>query len=212
MMPSSADLVGTLLAGVDVILKAAGATRVPTPDLSGLAGTADGLVAVYEDTQSFVGVASYSSVAALREGWLQAQEDVALLTSNSLASLGAKAWDGYLVLLSTQAIPEREVAAVTAIRANTRRLRKLVIAPSDETTAATPERLSNFLRRELAPLLPLYLPRDRSFQDPVKALPHRLKVPGMTATDIKTVLEAYDAGSPMVVALHTQRLSAEGLS
>ncbi len=211
-MPSSADLVGTLLAGVDVILKAAGATRVPTPDLSGLAGTADGLVAVYEDTQIFVGVASYSSVAALREGWLQAQEDVALLTSNSLASLGAKAWDGYLVLLSTQAIPEREVAAVTAIRANTRRLRKLVIAPSDETTAATPERLSNFLRRELAPLLPLYLPRDGSFQDPVKALPHRLKVPGMTATDIKTVLEAYDAGSPMVVALHRQRLSAEGLS
>jgi hypothetical protein len=211
-MPSSADLVGTLLARVDAILQSAGATRVPTPDLSGLAGTADGLVAVYEDTQSFVGVASYTSVAALREGWLQAQEDLALLTSSSIASLGAKAWDGYLVLLSTQAIPEREVAAVTAIRGNTRRLRKLVIAPSDETAAATPERLSNFLRRELAPLLPLDLPRDGTYQDPVKALPQRLKVPGMTATDITTVLDAYDAGSPMVVALHQQRLSAEAHS
>ena len=212
MTHSSPELVGNLLAGVDAILKSAGATRVPTTELSGLAGSAEGLVAVYEDTQSFVGVASFTTVPGLREGWLQAQEDLALLTSSSIATLGAKAWDGYLVLLSTQAIPEREVAAVTAIRGNTRRLRKLVIALGDEVSAATPERLSNLLRRELAPLLPLELRRDATYQDPVGALPQRVKVPGMTAFDIKTVLDAYDAGSPMVVALHQQRLSAEGHS
>lgn len=208
MTPTSADLMGGLLGGVDAILKSAGATRVPTRKLSGLTGNVDGLVAVYEDAQSFVGLASYASVASLRDGWLQAQEDLALFSSNSISSLGAKAWDGYLVLLSTQAIPEREVAAVTAIRGNTRRLRKLVVAP-DDVASATPERLARFLRRELAPLLPLDLPKNGTYQDPVKALPQRLNVAGMAATDIKTVLDAYDAGSPMVVALHQQRLSKE---
>lgn len=212
MIPTADDLRGTLLAGVDAILRSAGAKRVPATDLSGLAGTGEGLVAMYEDTQSFVGVAMFTSVAALREGWLQAQEDLARLTSTSVTALGAKAWDGYLVLLTTQAVPEREVAAVTAIRGNTRRLRKLVLAPGDEAATATAERLGSFLRRELAPLLPLDLPRDGKYQDPVRALPQRLKVAGMTAADIATVLDAYEAGSPMVVALHKQRLSTEGHS
>lgn len=190
----------SMIAIVDRILQANGAVRVAVEESQ----RGDSyLSAAYEDNYSFIGVAYFISMSNLIDHWLDAQEELERLTSRAIVHLGAKAWDGYLVLLTEQPISRLTMASVTAIRSNTRQLRKLVIA-RDDLAADKGVSLESTVGRSLTPLLPLTVPRVASFVDPVSTLPDRLKVVGLSRDDIEAVVIAHSLGLPMIATLHTR--------
>jgi hypothetical protein len=196
-----------LLAVVDVVLSSANSKRIPTDALEDWGV----LAAAYEDPHSFVGVAYFPSLSGLIAGWLDAQERLGRLAS-TVTQLGAKAWDGYLVLLCDQSSSPDTAAEVTAIRSNTRRLRKLVITGDDLMQGDQPIPPVVAVRRALAPLLPIDVPPDSGFVDPVSTLSARITVPGLEASDIDVVVEAHELGLPMVAALHERLRHRSGRS
>jgi hypothetical protein len=162
---------------------------------------------LYEDVHSVIGVVACNTVEELIEVWLAAQDDVTSIMSGVIPSTNSKAWDGYLVAATEQVPRDEQVAEVAAIRANTRRLRKLVMTGDDIGRDAI--RFRNGIRRCLAPLLPLEIQQQGPAADPISGLPSRVSVPGMTSQDVLVVIEAYETGVPPLQALH-ERVTARG--
>ena len=66
-------------------------------------------------------------------GWLQAQAALVDLISAFFHRSDAKAWEGYLVLLTPSVLPHDAALEVTEIRRNTTHVRKLVATGDEET-------------------------------------------------------------------------------
>lgn len=192
-MTASSDL----LVLVDGLLASAGMRRVIPPNLTSL-------WAVYEDVYAVVGVAEFESIDQLVTGWLDAQEELAGLMSASVTNIGAKAWDGYLILICLQNPIGEELAQLSEIRSNTRRTRKLLLV-QDSTLAAMSKDLHGSrrqVRRALAPLMPLDIPDSSKFVDPVEELPTRLQVPGFEVEDLRILVSSYEGREPLVAKMH----------
>src|SRR6267378_4471682 len=125
---------------------------------------------LYEDPYSIASVAVYETWHELTTGWIQLQESLVELISHYWTRADAKAWDGYLVLL-TPATPTSSVEA-EAIRYNTTRLRKL-LATGDDL-----RRLSD-ITRVLAPLLPLDAIATTADETALEMLPRLLAPHGI---------------------------------
>ncbi len=124
--------------------------------------------------------------------------------------IGAKAWDTYLVLVVDEPITTTHSPAVAEIRGNTRYARKLVISIDD--LVSDPTRPDEFnLARSLAPILPLVLPANIAFRDPLSTLPERLKATGVDEQTLGAVITAHRRGLPLIAELHT-RLTGEEVS
>jgi hypothetical protein len=149
----------------------------------------------FEDAYGVVGVSVYETWGDLAGRWQDAQGDLVRLISEYISKAEAKAWDGYLVLL-TPAVSTAGREGVDQIRYDTSRLRKLV---------ADGEELGSLGEIEdvLLPLLPL---------DPVipalaegsalDLLPELLEGRGIAPTSTARLLDAYTAGEPLVEGLH----------
>lgn len=160
---------------------------------------------VYEDPLAVIGYAVFESVAQLRDEWITAQEQLATTISGAVYNMGSKAWDGYLILATPERSTPDDAAAVTAIRSNTRRLRKLVITGTelgDESLDV--ELVRSSVHRALAPLRPLSMPRSVGAIDPLAGLSARVDVPGLSSADLAAVVSAYIEGKPMIQALHSR--------
>ena len=149
----------------------------------------------FEDAYGIVAVAVYETWGELAGRWQDAQGALVRLISAYLSKAEAKAWDGYLVLL-TPATSTAGREAVEAIRYDTSRLRKLV-ADGEELGSLTQ------VEEVLLPLLPLkpVAPAlaERSVLD---LLPEMLKDREIAPAATTRLLEAYAAGRPLVEGLH----------
>ena len=153
-------------------------------------------VILLEDQLTLVVVASFRSDRALLDEWALLQDEVAAeISRRSAHSLGAKAWDSYLVLLVPMRIPAESEREIALVRANTRQFRKLVLVGSELGS----------LEAQLAPLLPLELARyGDAVLDPLAELPARLAQRGVPEHDATVVREAHLAGRGMLEALLIQ--------
>lgn len=166
------------------------------------------LAAIYEDRAAVVGFAVYDEVNQLVSGWLDAQEQLSRALASSLYDMRDKAWDGYLVLGTPQRSSATDGVHLTAIRANTRRVRKLIITGDEIVNqgATDAENMRAAVMRGLAPLLPLNLGDGPGLTDPLMSLSTRMRTPGVQPSLIDAVVDAYRDGRPMLQALHTERL------
>ncbi len=187
-----------LLKSVGIVLEKAGILRRTITEVPGR----NALDLLYEDKHAIIGVAAFESVHDLMDGWLDAQDALTRIISGVIPSTNSKAWDGYLVAMTDRVPRTSEAVALAAIRSNTRRLRKLVITGDDLGQGIIA--LRNGVRRSLAPLLPLALPPTDAAADSIAGLPDRISVPGLTPDDIRSVVNAFEAGLPPLQALHSR--------
>ena len=137
--------VTTLVAAANEILEFGGFSPVNPSASNTWSATS---TRVYEDAYSIVCVAVYETWADLSSRWTEDQSNLVGLISEHFGRNDAKAWDGYLVLLTPSVVPTHERLRAISIQRNTLHLRKL-FAGGDEL------RSIKDVRRVLLPLLPL---------------------------------------------------------
>ena len=146
MTASSTPLtVTTIVAAAAEVLEGAGFKAVKPSAEGCWRATA---ARVYEDECSIVCVAVYETWVALSSGWTEDQAMVVDLISKHFARTEAKAWDGYLVLLTPSVVPKAERLTAISIQRNIVHVRKL-FADGDELQEL------DAVHRTLLPVLPL---------------------------------------------------------
>ncbi|WP_263788819.1 hypothetical protein [Salinibacter grassmerensis] len=179
-----------VLAGVREVLHENGFERGETPSEW---GTKDRSAFVFEDEYSIVGAVLYSTCDELIHDWPHDQDALSSKISEHFGRGEAKSSDGYLVLM-TSGLPEDEQReALTRIRYDTSRLRKLV---------ATGEDLSH--KNDIAKLLLPVLPLEIGGSDDVPSsgldeLPSLLDLPEEAT---RVLIDAYREQAPLLEALH----------
>jgi hypothetical protein len=154
----------------------------------------------YEDGYGIVLIAVFDTWGELAEHWPESQAALVQLISAHLSKSEAKAWDGYLVLL-TPAASTGGREAVDSIRYDTSRLRKLVADGEELRSLANVE-------DALLPLLPLApVLGDRPEGSVLDLLPELLARRGVEPRVAKTLIEAFSKGEPLLESLH--QLEAE---
>ena len=114
--------VTTLVAAVGQILEGAG--------LKAVSSSATGMwkateVRLYEDAYSVVCIAVYETWTDLWSLWADDQATLVSLISRHFSRTDAKAWDGYLVLLTPSIVPAAARHNAIEIQRNTVHVRKL---------------------------------------------------------------------------------------
>jgi hypothetical protein len=166
------------------------------------------LQGIFEDALTVVGYVAYQTVSELVSSWMDAQDQMARAISRSEFDLGAKAWDGYLILATPERSAPEQSVELTAIRSNTRRLRKLLILGEDVQLVGG-RSLATGVARCLAALAPLDLPSDTGIADPLENLGSRVQVPGLHSADIDAVVGAYRESRPLIQVLHDRTNEGE---
>lgn len=153
---------------------------------------------LFEDEFNVVGVSVFDTCGELVKMWPDLQGSLVDVISKRVGHEEAKAWDGYLVLLSPGLAPS-DSTAIKAIRYNTIRLRKLV-ATGDEL------RRPSDVERVLRPLLP-FGQEDAiiSNASALDLLPRLLTALGIPAQTTETLVKAFKEQAPMLERLHTLR-------
>lgn len=185
--------VTALLAEVSRVLERAAYERVSADR----AGTwpASG-ARVYEDPYSVAALIAFETWSDLAANWLSAQAALVELMSTHLSRSDAKAWEGYLVLLTPSVLPSDARLEAADIRRNTTHVRKLL---------ATGEELRNVddVEQALLPLLPLPstggLTEERSALD---LLPELVAHRGLSEQAVRTAIEAFLQQQSVVERLH----------
>ena len=101
-------------------------------------------VRLFEDAYSIVALLVFDTWTELSGTWIEAQTALIELMSKHVLSWEAKAWDGYLVLLTLALVAPNETLEPTQIRYDTHRVRK-ILATGDEL-----KRLPDVERRTFA--------------------------------------------------------------
>jgi hypothetical protein len=198
MSASLADAPTGLLAQASETLMASGYRRVDNaPSLVWPTTTAR----VFEDPFGVVAVAVFDTWEHLAASWPQAQAALVELLSASIAADQAKAWEGYLVLLTLgSAGAERQ--QLDAIRYDVSRLRKLVADATELEELGALDRL-------LAPLLPLS--GDPKLADeppaPLDLLRAELHARGFATGAVDSLLDAFEGQDSLVETLGRWRQS-----
>lgn len=150
---------------------------------------------VYEDPYSVVLVAVYETWVQLVSGWEEDQAGLVALMSRHFGSADAKAWEGYLVLLTPSVVPADDWLQAIEIQRNTVHVRKLfagrdhVEVPSD-------------VRQTLLPLLPIENLEALEPRDVLDALPGLLDARGISPAATRAAIAAFREGHPITDRLH----------
>lgn len=153
---------------------------------------------LFEDQYSVVGIAVFRTTAELLQSWADLQGALVDLISRHVGQTENKAWDGYLVLLTTAIAPASD-ANIDDIRSDTTRLRKLVATGEDLRTPGDVERL-------LRSLLPLRDPQGSIGQGTaLDLLPVLLEEQGINEATTKALVESFIEQEPLMEALHRTR-------
>ena len=184
----------TLLAAAWSVLENAGYRQV-APDRAGL-WPAPG-ARVYEDPYSIDALVAYETWGDLAANWLEAQGALVELISTHFQRADAKAWEGYLVLLTPSVPPRESQLGALEIRSDTTHARKFVITGDDL-------RSLDDVERALLPLLPLRTgdveAEERSAIDLLPELLGRRSIPDDT---VRAVIAAFLDQQPLVERLHS---------
>ena len=150
---------------------------------------------VYEDAYSVVCVAVYETWAALSSRWADDQANLVELISRHFARTEAKAWDGYLVLLTPSVVPATERQEAIEIQRNTVHVRKL-FAAGDELETVDP------VHRTLLPLLPLEIQEAQRPENVLHTLPALLARHGVNEEASRVAIAAFLDQRPISEAIH----------
>jgi len=153
---------------------------------------------LFEDKYNVVGIAVFATTAELLQSWADLQGALVDVISHYVGRSENKAWDGYLVLLTT-AIALESDKNIEDVRSDTTRLRKLVATGEDLAAPGDVERL-------LRPLLPL---RDQQGSigqgTALDLLPRLLKEQGIDESTTKGLVKSFIEQEPLMEALHRTR-------
>lgn len=116
----------TLLAAATNVLVATGFQEVDVSRSKEIDPTRTRL---FEDPYSLVLVAAFQSALELIEEWPRVQSALAALITRTIDRNDAKAWDGYLVLLLGRPPVREDLAVLSKIAYDTRRVRKIIVTP-----------------------------------------------------------------------------------
>ena len=152
---------------------------------------------LFEDPLTVVAVCVFDTWSALESRWQETQSALVELMSEHLSARDAKAWDGYLVLL-TPGHRGDDRDAIERIRYDTARVRKLVSSAPELTTVSD-------IEHALLPLLPLGGDIDlTSTHAPLDVVGDTLRKE-FDAQVIDALLAAFADQRPMVEAIHKAR-------
>ena len=184
--------VTTLVAAATEVLEDAGFKAVHPSTTSDWRATA---TRVYEDAYSVVCVAVYETWKDLSGRWVEDQATLVNLISEYFARTEAKAWDGYLVLLTPSVVQETDRLNATSIQRNTLHLRKLF---------ADGEGLESIedVRRTLLPLLPLEEYDALEPRNVLDTLPSLLEKHGVNKDAVQVAIAAYREQRPIIAEVH----------
>lgn len=164
----------------------------------------------FEDEYSVIAVWTFDSVEDLIAGWGTAQDHVVDFLGANVVATDPKSWDGYLILLAMDGVPEESVAELSNIRSDTRRVRKLVLTADDvPSRVSDPLALAPHVRRTLAPILDLDLDSTPGRTDPLVSLPLRIAETLSTGAHLDVVVAAYESGESTMDALHERLIAAQ---
>jgi len=153
---------------------------------------------LFEDKYNVVGIAVFTTTADLLQSWADLQGALVDVISRHVGQMENKAWDGYLVLLTTAIAPASD-ANVEDIRSDTTRLRKLVATGEDLSAPGDVERL-------LRSLLPLRDPQGSIGQGTaLDLLPELLEEQGINKSTTKVLVRSFIEQEPLMEALHRTR-------
>ena len=201
MTASSAPFtVTTLIAAATSVLEDAGFEAVESSRVNQWRAIA---ARVYEDAYSIVCVAVYETWAELASGWTEDQGALVDLISKHFSRTEAKAWEGYLVLLTPSIVPASERMRTVEIRRNTLHLRKLLAAGEELQSL-------DDVGRTLLPLLPLEENAALEPRNILDALPGLLARHGIDEEATKAALVAAQDGHPIIEYLHTMKSDNRG--
>jgi hypothetical protein len=153
------------------------------------------IAGMFEDEYGLVGLALFESWPSLVDSWADAQSVVVARMSAGLTRSEAKAWDGYLVLLTPGIVPPEGLRELTRIRYNTTRVRKLVGAGEDLKTVTD-------VRRVLLPLLPTTVANVAPSQNVFELFQNVMERRGITRESTRPLVEAFQRRESMVQALY----------
>lgn len=155
---------------------------------------------LFEDKYNVVGIAVFTTSAELLSSWADLQGALVDVISRHVGQTESKAWDGYLVLLTTGIAPSSD-AEIEGLRYDTTRLRKLVATGEDLSAAGDVERL-------LRLLLPLRTAQVSIAQGTaLDLLPGLLAEQGINAKTTEVLVKSFIEQEPLMDALHGQQRS-----
>jgi hypothetical protein len=186
-----------ILAAASETLNSNGYSRVAR-DATDEAWGANGRL--FEDACGIVGVVVYETWSELSSRWLDAQALLVELISQNLNSSEAKAWEGYLVLLTCAVLPSGAGMEADRIRYDTVRVRKLL---------ATGEELQTIddVPRVLMSLLPLDKVDLAGQESTLSMLPELLSAKGLPKGAVEVLVKAFLEQQPLLERLHANRTS-----
>lgn len=153
---------------------------------------------LFEDEYNVVGMASFDTCSEMLRSWPELQGSLVEIISQRIGMGEAKAWDGYLVLLTPSFAPSSD-REIDDLRYDTNRLRKLVATGEDLTTV-------NDVSRVLKPLLPL--PGEKgimSQKSALERLPGYMIERGIDKFVAETVIDLFLEQKPLLEYLHKAR-------
>lgn len=155
---------------------------------------------LFEDKYNVVGIAVFTTSAELLSSWADLQGALVDVITRHVGQAESKAWDGYLVLLTTGIAPSTD-AKIEEIRYDTTRLRKLVATGEDLDVVGDVEDL-------LRPLLPLPTAQGSISQGTaLDLLPGLLAEQGIDEKMTEVLVRSFIEQEPLMDALHRQRES-----
>ena len=151
-------------------------------------------VRVFEGPLSIVGVAVFETWPQLETGWPAAQGRLVEIMSLNLVRAEPKAWEGYLVLLTSDDLLVDQLS-LDRIRRDTSRLRKIVATGSDLGSLAAVDEV-------LLPILPIeFHSIHLETEGIINRLPMLLANHGIDEQLAVEVIEAYADHRSMVEAV-----------
>ena len=150
------------------------------------------------DKYGVVGLALFATTEELLDSWPDLQEALVSVISTHVGTDEGKAWDGYLVLLTTGIAPSSDIE-IEDLRYDTSRLRKLVATGDDLKTTADVERI-----------LRTFLPLQNGMgaiggRTALELLPKLLAEQGVAVDTTELLVKAFISQEPLMEALHSLR-------
>lgn len=198
-MPESAPLTPTELVAVATeFLTDGGYRQVPSEVIEPheLAGAR-----VFEDSYGVAAVVVFESWDELVISWPDYQSGLVELMSRHLPSVEAKAWEGYLVLLTSGSAGEAAQDQASAIRYDMTRVRKLVGAGAELQSLSGLERVL----RPLLPLKPHALTSESA--SAVDLLPDLLGSDDLPREAVRVAVDAFKNSKSILDALYRSERS-----
>lgn len=185
--------VTTLMASASEILESAG-LKVVNPSTVGTWRATE--ARIYEDAYSIACIAVYETWTDLWSSWADDQATLVGLISKHFSRTDAKAWDGYLVLLTPSIVPASARHNAVEIQRNTVHVRKLFGSADQLQTV-------DAVRRTLLPLLPLDGEQMLQPRNVLDNLPAVLARHGVDEYASRVAITAFREQRSIIAELHT---------